>query len=59
MNDLKNPRPMKFVAVKKFKDGGEAVMEYFATQDACLAWICQQRQPSKTDDWHWCVGEYD
>ena len=51
-------KPMKFVAVKKFEDGGESVMEYFETKELCLDWICQQRQPTKKDSWHWCVGEY-
>ena len=46
-----------FVAVKKWRDGGETVVEYFATRPACLEWIDRQPQP-KTDEWEWCVDEY-
>lgn len=48
---------MKFVAIKKYKSGGETVMEYFATQKECLNWILKQPQP-KDDSWAWYVGEY-
>jgi hypothetical protein len=49
---------MKFLAIKKYKDGGEATIEYFATRDECLRWISRQRQP-KDDSWAWMVGEYE
>ena len=50
-------RPMSVVAVKKWKDGSETVMEYFANVSDCLAWIQRQRHP-KGDEFQWCVGEY-
>ena len=49
---------MKFVAIKKYKDGGEASQEYFETQAEALAWIRKQRQPVR-DEFVWCVGEYE
>ena len=48
---------MKFLAIKKWKDGGEETMEYFATRAAAVAWIRDQTQP-KGDEFVWCVGEY-
>ena len=48
---------MRYIAVKKWKVGGEATMEYFHTKDECLEWIKMQPQP-KDDSWMWCVGEY-
>lgn len=49
---------MKYAAVRKYKDGGEAVMEYFRTKKECLAWISKQSQPTD-DSWMWMVGEFD
>lgn len=49
---------MKFVAVKKWKLGGESVIEYFNTQAEALAWISKQRKP-KVDEYYWCVGEFE
>jgi hypothetical protein len=46
---------MRFVAIKKWKDGGESVAEYFATRAECLEWISKQ---SKLDSFEWIVGEY-
>ena len=51
------PVVLKFVAVMKWKDGGQTVMEYFSTREACLAWIAKQPKP-KADEFVWCVGEY-
>lgn len=48
---------MKFIAIKKWKTGGETVMEYFNTRYACVKWIEKQPQP-KDDSWMWCVGQY-
>ena len=48
---------MKFIAVKKWKDGSETTMEYFGTCVEALAWIRTQKQP-KSDEFEWCVGEY-
>ena len=48
---------MRWVAVKKWKDGGETTMEYFDTKEECLAWIATQRKPHG-DEFTWCVGEY-
>lgn len=48
---------MRFIAVKKWKTGGETTMEYFNTKAECLAWIKTQPKP-KDDSWIWCVGEY-
>ena len=47
-----------YVAVKKHKDGGEAVHEYFKTKADCQAWINKQRQP-KGDEFKWMIGSYD
>jgi hypothetical protein len=49
--------PHRFVAVMRWKDGGQTVMEYFDTREACLRWIRKQKQP-KRDEFVWCVGEY-
>lgn len=46
-----------YVAIKKYKDGGEASQEFFATQAECLAWIRKQPQPTD-DSWAWYVGAY-
>ena len=51
------PVILRFVAVMRWKDGGQTVMEYFSTLDACLAWIAKQAKP-KADEFVWCVGEY-
>jgi hypothetical protein len=48
---------MKFVAIKKYKGGGEATIEYFNTRGECLDWIADQEQPTD-DTWEWCIGEY-
>jgi len=48
---------MKFIAVMKYKDGGEATMEYFDDFNSCLMWIRKQPQP-KDDTWKWMIGEY-
>ena len=48
---------MRFVAVMKWKDGGETIVEYFATQAECLDWIAKQPKPI-ADEYKWCVGEY-
>lgn len=45
------------LAIKVYKDGGQATMEYFQTTTVCLAWIAKQKQP-KTDEWYWAVGTY-
>ena len=37
---------MKFLAIKQYKDGGQSVMEYFETREACLAWIDEQPKPT-------------
>ena len=50
-------REQKFTAVRKWKDGGEQVVEYFENQAAALAWIARQRPPID-DEFVWCVGEY-
>ena len=49
---------MKFIAVRKWKDGGETTAEYLETQEQALAWIRKQRAP-RGDEFIWCVGEYD
>jgi len=49
---------MKFVAVKKWKDGGESVMEYFKARAECEAWIQKQKQPVG-DEFYWAIGEYE
>ena len=48
---------MKYIAVKKWKGGGETTMEYFETQEAALSWIKNQEQPIG-DEFEWCVGAY-
>jgi len=48
---------MKFLAIKKWKDGGETTEEYFPTKEDCISWIVKQKQP-KDDSWSWYVGEY-
>jgi hypothetical protein len=49
----------KFLAIKKYRDGGEQTIEYFKTRDSCLAWIAEQKQPrDPIDTWSWQVGEY-
>lgn len=48
---------MKFLAIKKWKDGGETTMEYFETLEECLAWIKKQPQPVG-NEFVWYVGEY-
>jgi hypothetical protein len=48
---------MRFLAITKWKDGGESTMEYFNTKNECLVWIKKQKQP-KGDEFMWCVGEY-
>jgi hypothetical protein len=48
---------MRFLAIKKYRDGGEQTIEYFKTREECLAWIQKQKQPTD-DSWMWCVGEY-
>ena len=49
---------MRFLAIKKWKDGGEQTIEYFETKEECLRWIQKQKQP-KDDTWKWYVGEYE
>jgi hypothetical protein len=46
---------MRFVAIKQYKDGGLATLEYFETRDECLRWLFEQPQP---EDFIWMVGEY-
>ena len=53
----KEPVVLKYVAVMRWKDGGETVMKYFSMQEACLKWIAKQAKP-KADEFVWCVGEY-
>lgn len=48
---------MRFVAIKKWKDGGETTMEYLETCEDALAWIQKQDQPNG-DEYKWYVGEY-
>lgn len=48
---------MKFLAVKKWKDGSESTIEYFKTQEKALNFIKKQKQP-KGDEFVWYVGEY-
>lgn len=50
-------RVMRFLAIKKWKKGGETIMEYFSTKTEALIWISKQRQPRK-DEFRWYVGEY-
>lgn len=33
---------MRFLAIKKYRDGGEQTMEYFSTKKECLVWILMQ-----------------
>jgi len=49
---------MKYLAIKKWKDGSETTMEYFESMKAALVWIQAQPKP-KGDEFVWCVGEYD
>ena len=49
--------PQRFLAIRKHKDGGEQVVEYFDSKAECEAWIRKQPQP-KNDAWRWYVGEY-
>ena len=48
---------MKFIAIKKWKDGGEATMEYFPSLEQALEWIHLQQKPHG-DEVVWYVGEY-
>lgn len=48
---------MQFVAIKKWKDGGETVVEYFETFSECLKWIKKQPKP-KGDEFVWSLGSY-
>lgn len=48
---------MRFLAIKKYHDGGEQTMEYFASKRECIEWIQKQKQP-KDNSWMWCIGEY-
>lgn len=48
---------MRFLAIKKWKDGSETTMEYFKSQAEALRWIADQPQPTG-DEYQWCVGEY-
>lgn len=48
---------MKFLAIRKWKDGGEQTMEYFNTRKECEKWINEQPWP-KDDSWAWYIGEY-
>ena len=47
----------QFAAVKKYRDGGEAVVEYFDTRQQAKDWIRRQKQPTK-DEFVWMVGEW-
>lgn len=49
---------MKFAAVKKWKDGGESILEYFDSRESALLWISRQKKP-ENDEFIWCVGEYE
>ena len=46
----------KFVAIKKWRDGGETVIEYFRTREQASKWIQKQRN---CDDYVWCIGEFE
>jgi len=52
----RNNPPMRFVAVRKWRDGGEQVMEYFESEASTLKWIAKQHTSKK--DFVWCVGEF-
>jgi hypothetical protein len=47
----------RFAAVKKYRDGGEAIEEYFATRQKAEDWIRQQKQPVG-DEFIWMIGEW-
>ena len=47
----------RFAAVKKWKSGGETVMDCFGTQNEAIAWIRRQKRP-RHDEFKWCVGEF-
>lgn len=47
----------KFAAIKKWKKGGETVIEWFSTKKEALAWIQGQKRP-RHDEFMWCVGEF-
>lgn len=56
---MKKPSPaLRFCAVKKWKDGGETVVEYFATKEEALAFIRSMCR-TKSGEFTWCVGELD
>lgn len=47
----------EFAAVKVFfKEGKEAIQEYFSTEKEAGIWISTQRQPKQNDNWYWAVG---
>lgn len=49
-------KPKRFCAVRVYRDGGEAVVEYFATLLDAIAFI--EQNPPKCDEWSWSVGEW-
>lgn len=53
----KDDRLMNVVVIKKWKDGGEATMEYFSSTRQALSWI-EKQNPPKSDEFQWCVGSY-
>lgn len=47
---------LRFAAVRKWRDGGEQLVEWFATKSDTLKWI--EEQPKSSDDeFIWCIGE--
>jgi len=48
----------KVCAVRKYRDGGEVVEEYFHSVESALRWIATQ-ESDKGKEWKWCVGEFE
>ena len=48
---------MRFLAIKKWKDGGETTMEYFNSRVEADEWISRQKKP-RSDEFVWYIGEY-
>ena len=48
----------KYCIIKKWKDGGEAVWEYFDTEAEARAWVFLQPKP-KDDKWSWQLREWE
>ncbi len=51
----KTDDPPKFLAIRKYKDGGEATIEYFYTRVAAKQYIKKQKI---SEDYIWYIGEY-